>query len=218
MSGLMERLAEYRKRALLGIFALGMVVACGGSQASGDVGSEGPQGGQQTLAELTAELQSAPDFQVSTYQGDALLGGGELQLSDLFGQPIVLNFWAGLCPPCRAEMPDLQAFHNEFGDRIILLGLDVGPFFRALGSREDARDLLEELGITYPAGTTLDENVVRQYRVLSMPTTFFITADGKIFRKWPGLLNQKKISEIAEDLLALHDSAVAMPEGAPAGT
>ena len=87
----------------------------------------------------------APNFAFTLYQGEDLLGASELNLHALTqGKPVVLNFWAGLCPPCRAEMPDLQKFSDEFVDRLTLLGIDLGKF-TGLGAKEDAEDLLKEL-------------------------------------------------------------------------
>ena len=63
------------------------------------------------------------------FQGQNVVGGESVTLGSLVGErPIVLNFWAGLCPPCRAEMPDLQEFNEEFQDRALLLGVDLGQF------------------------------------------------------------------------------------------
>ena len=104
-----------------------------------------------SIAACSSGSKEAADFEFKLYQGEEALGSNTLKLSDLRGKPVVLNFWAGLCPPCRAEMPDLQAFYNEFHDEATLLGVDIGPFV-LLGTKEDARDLLEELRITYPAG------------------------------------------------------------------
>ena len=151
--------------------------------------------------DTTAYLGPAPDFEFRVYQRATELGGNELSLSNLRGKPVVLNFWAGLCPPCRAEMPDLQEFYDDYGDKATLLGLDVGPF-TGLGSNQSGRDLLEELGITYPAGFARDAEAVIDYEILGMPSTVFITADGKIFRKWDGLLNKAKLVEITEQMLA----------------
>ena len=175
------------KRFLMGFLTVGVlaIAACGGA-----------------LADSTAaDLDPAPDFPLFLYQGQEVLGADSLNLSDLQGKPLVLNFWAGLCPPCRAEMPDLQRFDDEFKDRVNLFGLDVGPFV-LLGSREDGQELLEELSIRYPAGSTDDESVVRKFEVLGMPTTIWITADGKIFNKWGGALTQGKLTEITEAMLA----------------
>lgn len=145
----------------------------------------------------------APDFEIAVYQGEEILGGEKIMFSELLaqGQPVVLNFWAGLCPPCRAEMPDLQEVSDEYQGRVLFFGLDVGPFV-SLGSRKDGQVLLEELKITYPAGTTFDANVVRDYQILGMPTTLFIKPNGEVIRNWAGVLNQQKLEELVEELLA----------------
>ena len=155
------------------------------------------------LASCGSSLEPAPGFRFSLYQGEEVLGAGELSLADLRGKPVVLNFWAGLCPPCRAEMPDLQEFYADYDNEVILFGLDVGPFFSRLGSRQDGKDLLKELEVSYPAGSTSDSEVVREYEILGMPSTFFITADGKIFRKWTGLLTKDKLAEIVHEMLGV---------------
>lgn len=178
---------------MLVILATFMVAACGGQVQS--------SGGTSPVSEDKG--QTAPDFSITVYQGDEVLGGEEVRFSDLLGQgkPVVLNMWAGLCPPCRIEMPDLQAVHEEYQDRVLLFGLDVGPFVR-LGTREDGQALLEELKVTYPAGTTFEANVVRDYKVLGMPSTYFIKANGEIVRTWAGLLTEEKLVELVEELLA----------------
>jgi len=138
---------------------------------------------------------------VTMFQGQDVVGGEEVSLHSLFGdKPIVLNFWAGLCPPCRAEMPDLQEFNEEFKDRAILLGVDLGQF-TGLGSQKDAKDLLAELGVTYPAGFTSDADVIKDYKVLGMPTTIFIDRNGEIFNKWTGALNGRILKEKTLEML-----------------
>jgi len=169
-------------------------IACGNSTTDNSqsiVGDESSSSGEL-----------APDFSVTLFQGQDVVGGDEVSLHSLFGdKPIVLNFWAGLCPPCRAEMPDLQEFYDKFEDRAILLGIDLGQF-TGLGNQEEAKELLAELEITYPAGFTEDESVVRDYQVLGMPTTIFIDADGMIFNKWTGALNGSVLEEKTLEMLA----------------
>lgn len=143
--------------------------------------------------------EAAYDFPILLYQGPAEWGG-DLPLSQLEGRPVVLNFWAGLCPPCRAEMPEFQQFQDAFAGRVTLIGVDLGPFMN-LGRQEDAQNLLAELGVTYPAGYTADDQVVPNYRVLGLPTTVFITADGQIHRKWDGVLDLEKLTELATEML-----------------
>ena len=132
-------------------------------------------------------LQSGSgNFAFAMYQGEEVIGGSEMEFSRLFPseKPIVLNFWAGLCPPCRAEMPGFQAVYDQYQGEFILLGLDIGPFMN-LGSNQDARTLLRELNITYPTGYSHNRSPVSQFGVIAMPTTLFFTPDGKVFRmRW----------------------------------
>ncbi len=142
-----------------------------------------------------------PNFSISMFQGQDVVGGEEVDLHSLVGsKPIVLNFWAGLCPPCRAEMPDLQEFHEEYKDRALLLGIDLGQF-TGLGNQKDAKELLSELEVTYPAGFTSDSSVIKDYQVLGMPTTIFIDTDGNIFNKWTGALNGSVLAQKTMEML-----------------
>ena len=151
--------------------------------------------------EVSPAADTVYDFPVNFYQGQDAVGGETLLLSQLRGQPVVLNFWAGLCPPCRAEMPEFQSFADEYAGRILVVGVDLGQFF-SLGSQEDAINLLNELSVTYPAGATEDANVVRELAVLGLPATLFINADGSLHRKWQGVLSAEKLAEITDEMLA----------------
>jgi len=187
-----ESILKFRSKfTLLGILVVGALIlaACGGGDGVDD--SNQPSG------------DLAQDFSIIVYQGEGVLGASSLSLNQMLalGKPVVLNFWAGLCPPCRAEMPDLQRVHDRFSDRILLFGLDVGPFV-LLGTQEDGKELLNELEITYPAGTTEDAKVVQAYEIRGMPSTFFIKPNGEIQKKWTGLLNESKMAELIEDLIA----------------
>jgi thiol-disulfide isomerase/thioredoxin len=146
---------------------------------------------------------AAPDFEVRFYQGADVLGSERPSFSELFsqGKPVVLNFWAGLCPPCRAEMPGFQNVYNDLQDQFIMVGLDIGPFV-GLGSHDDGRRLLEELGVTYPIATTPDGSVLAAYGVRGMPTTVFLTATGEVFKTHVGLLDERTFRTEVEKLIA----------------
>ena len=180
---------------MLGLTAAVLVLVSCGGQAN-------PSYPNSLIGPTKGSLTAAPDFQVTVYQGDEILGGKEINFSDLLAQkkPVVLNFWAGLCPPCRAEMPDLQVFYDEFKDQVYLIGIDIGPL-TDLGSRDDGRALLEELKVTYPAGTTEDTSVVGKYEVLGMPTTVFIDSQGRIYEKWTGILNRDILVRVTKEML-----------------
>jgi thiol-disulfide isomerase/thioredoxin len=145
-----------------------IVVVGGGTAARVTSG-----GGGESLPPIpSADGESViPDFRLSVFQGEEVLGGGELQFSDVMalGKPVVLNFWAGLCPPCRAEMPGFQQVYENSRDDFVLLGVDVGRF-TGLGSRRDGERLLADLGITYPIASVANNRSVEDYSVRSMPT------------------------------------------------
>ena len=162
-----------------------------------------------TATPAAAELEGggtaadgAPDFHMVAYQGQDVLGADELDVSQLLGRakPLVLNFWAGLCPPCRAEMAGFQRVYDDWGDRFLLVGVDIGPF-TGLGSNDDARALLDELNISYPAAFAT-EDPVRSFAVLGMPTTLVFTADGILVAKRTGILLEAELREALQELIA----------------
>ena len=175
----------------LAIMGLTMILLAGACS------SGAPAGGTQP----SETVETIYDFNIALYQGSDELGSETVAVSDLRGTPVVLNFWAGLCPPCRAEMPEFQAFADEYEGRATLIGVDLGQTF-VLGSEEDAIALLQELGVTYPAGAPDDENLARELGVLGLPATFFVAADGSLHRKWQGVLNGEKLAEITDEMLA----------------
>ena len=179
---------------LLGSVVMLLAAAC---NRGGDETGEG-------AAAAAADLPRVGDFEIVAYQTGPGLTGERMQFSAVLeeGKPVVLNFWAGLCPPCRAEMPEFQEVYDEYSDRILMLGIDLGPF-TGLGNTDQGRALLTDLGVSYPAGTTEDAGVVAQFQVLGMPTTLFVTADGGVVAKWTGILTKEKLIEHVEELLAV---------------
>ena len=194
----MDTRSERRRRLpwlpLLGVLALLLAAAC-------NRGSDDDGGGASAAA---ADLPRVGDFEIVAYQTGGGLTAERMQFSAVLdhGKPVVLNFWAGLCPPCRAEMPEFQEVYDEYSDRILMLGIDLGPF-TGLGNSDQGRALLSELGVSYPAGTTEDADVVASFQVLGMPTTLFVTADGGVVAKWTGILTKEKLVEHVEELLAV---------------
>ncbi len=151
----------------------------------------------------TAPL-SGVDFRVVAYQGEDTLGGHESQFSHVTaqGKPVVLNFFAGQCPPCRAEMPGFQKIADEFQGKVIFVGVDIGPYVH-LGSHEDAERLLSELHVRYPAAYAVDSSPLTIYNVLGMPTTVIFDSKGKVVERHTGILTE---GELRQKLMALAGS------------
>ncbi len=159
-------------------------------------------------AALPAARSSSPagfdkDFKIVAYQGDPLLGGHETTFAGVFaqGKPVVLNFWAGNCPPCRAEMPGFQTVSEQFKGKVIFVGIDVGPFL-GLGTHEDAQRLYKQLGIRYPLAYAVDPSPLRLFTVRGMPTTVFLTASGRIVDEATGILTEDSLRDRIRNLLA----------------
>ncbi|TCS94828.1 TlpA disulfide reductase family protein [Hazenella coriacea] len=116
------------------------------------------------------QLPLAPDFTLKTLEGK------EVTLSELRGKKVMLNFWATWCPPCRAEMPDMEKFYKEYkGKNVEILAIN---FTTAEKSHKDVEKFVKEFGLTFPV--VLDEkNIVNDiYQPQGIPNSFFIDSKG----------------------------------------
>ena len=149
-----------------------------------------------------ATPSSEYSFEIVAYQGQEQLGGERLDFAALLtrGKPVVLNFWAGLCPPCRAEMPWFENVYQRHREEVLIVGVDIGPFV-GLGSHDDARRLLQELGVTYPTAYAVDDTPVVRW-IVGMPTTVLFSAEGREVRTHTGLLTEEQLEEAVQELLA----------------
>jgi peroxiredoxin len=112
---------------------------------------------------------TAPDFTLDK------LGGGTVSLSDLQGQAVLVNFWATWCPPCRAEMPAIQRVYDRYRDQgFTVLAVDLQE------SDSQVADFAAEMGLTFPILMDRDGSVFARYRVMGLPSTFFVDRDGVI--------------------------------------
>lgn len=128
-----------------------------------------------------AQKITAPDFTV--YDAD----GNEVLLSEYFGKPIVLNFWASWCSPCRMEMPDFHEKYLEIGEDVQFLMINMTD-----GSRETveiASEFVEEQGYTFPVFYDTKSDAAMTYGAYSLPTTFFIDADGYVIAQASGAID-----------------------------
>lgn len=107
--------------------------------------------------------RDAPDFQL------AALDGGTISSAELKGRPIVLNFWASWCIPCREEMPAFQRMWTRYRDQgVQIIGVNVQD------SEKAAREFVDEIGVTYPIALDTEENLANELGVRGLPQTFFI--------------------------------------------
>lgn len=123
--------------------------------------------------------------------------GKSLQLSDFRGQTVLLNFFASWCPPCAAEVPELQKIWVKHRDRgVVVLGVAI------LDDYEEAQAFLTRHNATYPAVFDARNEVMDAYDVTSLPTSVFITADGEISSRFLGpFVGEEGVAELIRRLM-----------------
>ena len=159
------------------------------------------------LSHCSTDKPSADDgdFIINIYTGEEETGSKSISFNKLIAQekrPILLNFWANNCPPCRAEMIGLEAAWNEYGDEVLFVGVDVGHYV-GLGTYNGGRDLVESIGITYITGNTFNRSVITDWQIANMPSTFLLDQNGKVHDIVIGAILGSRLSEKIEDLIAI---------------
>lgn len=131
--------------------------------------------------ELTIGLNvgnQAPDFELETLTGESV------KLSDFRGQRVMINFWATWCPPCRAEMPDMEKFYQ--GKDVVVLAVNLTD---TESSIEDVEDFSEEFNLTFPILMDTNLDVATLYAIQPLPTSYMVDSNGIVSNMAFGALN-----------------------------
>ncbi|MDP2719755.1 MAG: TlpA disulfide reductase family protein [Dehalococcoidia bacterium] len=143
--------------------ALVLFSACGPSSGRGSPGG-----------------QPAPDFTLTT------LDGGTVTLSALRGQPVLLNFWATWCPPCRQEMPLIQAIFEEKKDSDLhIVAVDIGEDLSTV------KKFIEDEKLGFTIALDYRKQVAQTYGIQAIPTSFLIDREGRIIHTKVGAFNSR---------------------------
>jgi cytochrome c biogenesis protein CcmG/thiol:disulfide interchange protein DsbE len=143
---------------------------------------------------------AAPAFELKTFEGQTI------RLAGLSGKPVVLNFWASWCQPCRQEAPILQAVWEQYRTQnLYVIGVDY------VDTEPEAKKYMQEFKITYPNGPDVGTRVSQAYHITGVPETYFITRDGKLlsgvdadghpYGNWIGPIPEASLRERVEKLL-----------------
>ncbi len=127
-------------------------------------------GSEETSA---TEEKRSPALDFTAYDRD----GKAVRLSDHFGKPIVLNFWASWCGPCKSEMPEFDAKYKELGEEVIFLMVNMTD---GRETQAKAQAYLDEMGFSFPVLFDLDSSAAIIWQVYSLPTTYFIDRQGNV--------------------------------------
>ncbi len=132
----------------------------------------------------------APDFTLATVDGQTVT------LSELRGRPILINFWATWCPPCRAELPAIQATYERYADRgLVVLAVDMAEPPATVAA------FAQELGLSFLIPLDQDGSVAEQYRVRAIPTSFFVDREGIVRSIFIGPMNEPIIEDRLRPLM-----------------
>ncbi len=171
------------------IILMGVVVILGGVWIIINRVPTGNAAASGELAPAPVKGHPAPEIVLTSTDGQ------EIRLSDFQGKPVLLNFWATWCPPCRAETPDLQATHREIGDKLVIIGVNM--------TSQDGGDVeafLREFGVTYPVVLDPDGTAARAYNILGLPTSVFIDRNGIVQEVFTGAVNKAYIESKVPEL------------------
>ncbi len=167
MGSLLERNQSRFRRVSLGLLAVvlaGILVIQGCTPSSQSITSDGPEA---TAAVNVGE--SAPSFTLVDLEGN------QVSLSDFRGKTVFVNFWATWCPPCRAEMPEIEAVYQEYKDKgVVVIGVDI------LEPEDVVRQYVQQGGYSWTFVLDTSGEMAGNYKVTAIPTSFFIDREGII--------------------------------------
>lgn len=131
----------------------------------------------------------APPFTLNT------LRGNPVNLTDLQGQIVIINFWATWCVPCLTEMPELQAIHEDYSDNgVYLIAVNLGE------SRSTVQSWVDDFGFTFTVALDTERQVEQRYQLRGQPTTVIIAPDGTIKHIEYGATTYTRLAQLIENL------------------
>ena len=143
------------------------------------------KGQEQEGDQKTEEKTKAPEFKVYDEEGN------KKGLSDYLGKPVIINFWASWCGPCKMEMPDFDKVYKELGDEIQFMMVNLTDGSRE--TKETAEAYIKEQGFSLPVFYDLDNEAVNIYGAYSIPMTFFIDEEGHLIARATGAIDEQTL-------------------------
>lgn len=131
------------------------------------------------------EKTKAPNFSVLDIDGNSVM------LSDFLGKPVVLNFWASWCPPCKGEMPEFNEVYQEVGKEVTFMMVDLVDGQRE--TKEKGAKYVKDQGYSFPVYFDVDQDAASTYNVMSIPMTIFIGKDGSIMKVSQGAIDAETL-------------------------
>ncbi len=151
----------------------------------------------QSTGNAKVPFSEPPPFSLKLFEGYEWEGKSEISPSLVKGHPLVINFWASWCIPCRDEAPALEKLQREYSNKgIIFLGIAYQD------RREDSLAFLKQYGSTYPNGPDITGEISIDYGVTGVPETYFISTKSKVLRKYASPVTEPVLRKFLEELIA----------------
>lgn len=167
--------------------------SAGNDPAAGNGSADNGSAGTVAPETEDPNKNTAPDFPVLDADGNTV------RLSDMFGKPVVINFWATWCPPCKRELPDFDRLCREYGDRVVFMMVNLTDGRR--DTVDGTKKFVSEKGYTFPVYFDTGLSGAKAYSVSSTPQTTFIDANGNVFATRIGAMSEAALRSYINAIL-----------------
>ncbi len=182
-------ISKGQRRGIVGgvLASFAVVVLAVWASGNDSTSTEAVADGGQAAATIESELPT-DSFELFT--------GGDATFTEFEGRPLVINFWASWCPACVGELPEFQTVHEERGDDVTFLGIANAD------ERSASVGLADEVGLTYQLADDPAGDLFREFGLIAMPSTLFVSPDGEILEVFAGQLNEDALNARIDSLVA----------------
>lgn len=194
-----------RKQLIVIILALCMLLCCG---CGTDYDFDKPEKGERETTAAQTQEETEPDQtttgqEVSAYPGTDFtvydMDGNAVKLSDMVGKPVVLNFWATWCDPCKSELPAFQSAYEEYGDQVQFMMVDL--IEGRTETVEMATEYAQEQGYTFPLFFDSDQEASAAYELYAIPASYFIDEEGNLVANHVGAMDYDTLVAYIEEII-----------------
>lgn len=151
-----------------------------------------PKAASEAMGPVMRNL--APNF---TAYDDA---GNPVSLKDMRGKPVIVNFFASWCGPCKMEMPYFDEFYHQYGDQVTFMMVNLCAFGN--DTKENGKKMVEAGGWTFPVYFDSDGDAAMKYAIRSMPTTVFVSPDGELMGRHTGVIPRESLEKTIQAMIA----------------
>lgn len=142
---------------------------------------------------LSETVVQADDFTV--YDSEM----NEVKLSDNFGKPIVINFWASWCSPCKSELPAFDAMYEKYNDKVVFMMINLTDGYNE--TVNGVKEFVSDGGYSFPVYYDIKYEASNIYGIRSIPETIFINADGSLYETRIGAMSEKALENYIKQMI-----------------